>query len=217
MIITDKGFASTQNINDLLTGPLKSDFAMSLPFTMKFAQKFPIELKNSIMTAMNIIPFVERTWGTTLREKWQDGSDIFIHAYFNPQNQIDFKYKIDLKINNLIAKINKNGISKVKKFEYIKWINFDQNTNIITLNDRNIEKATVNSGWLILLSNFLTDKIEALRIYRSKDVVEKGFFRLKVSRYSLNSQKVCYVSKRAWSLQSHSSLCRRRGNVESSD
>ena len=38
-----------------------------------------------------------------------------------------------------------------------------------------------HSGWLVIISNHVSEKVEALRIYRTKDVVEKGFMRLKNS------------------------------------
>ena len=36
-----------------------------------------------------------------------------------------------------------------------------------------------NAGWLVVLSNDVVDAKQALVIYRQKDVVEKGFWRLK--------------------------------------
>jgi transposase len=37
------------------------------------------------------------------------------------------------------------------------------------------------SGWLVIISNYISDAKDAIKIYREKDVVEKGFQRLKNS------------------------------------
>jgi transposase len=42
-----------------------------------------------------------------------------------------------------------------------------------------VEKEILTSGWMILLSNSINDNKKALSVYRSKDAVEKGFYRLK--------------------------------------
>ena len=40
-------------------------------------------------------------------------------------------------------------------------------------------KSLRHAGWLVVLSNDVADAKQALMIYRQKDVVEKGFWRLK--------------------------------------
>jgi transposase len=42
-----------------------------------------------------------------------------------------------------------------------------------------IEEQLQYTGWLVIVSNHVTDAIEAISIYRAKDVVEKGFLKLK--------------------------------------
>ncbi len=44
-----------------------------------------------------------------------------------------------------------------------------------------IERELANAGWLVLVSNHIKDAGEAIKIYRAKDVVEKGFLRFKGS------------------------------------
>jgi transposase len=44
-----------------------------------------------------------------------------------------------------------------------------------------VERELTNAGWLVLISNHISDAQEAISIYRAKDVVEKGFLRLKGS------------------------------------
>jgi len=44
-----------------------------------------------------------------------------------------------------------------------------------------ISKEIAYPGWLVLVGNDIENAAEAIRIYRDKDVVEKGFLRLKHS------------------------------------
>ena len=44
-----------------------------------------------------------------------------------------------------------------------------------------VEAELATSGWMVVISNCVKDTKEAIKIYREKDVVEKGFLRLKSS------------------------------------
>ena len=56
-----------------------------------------------------------------------------------------------------------------------------------------VEKELEHSGWLVLLSNDVSSPQEAISIYRTKDVVEKGFLRYKnclnLGRLRIHSEK----------------------------
>ena len=51
----------------------------------------------------------------------------------------------------------------------------------MSIREEVVEDEYKHSGWLVIISNHIEDAEEALRIYRSKVVVEKGFMRLKNS------------------------------------
>jgi transposase len=51
----------------------------------------------------------------------------------------------------------------------------------VNVREEVVEAAYNHAGWLVIISNDVMDAREALRIYRAKDVVEKGFLRLKNS------------------------------------
>ena len=44
-----------------------------------------------------------------------------------------------------------------------------------------MEKALYTAGWVVLISNDIPDALQAMCVYRDKDVVEKSFLRLKNS------------------------------------
>ena len=90
----------------------------------------------------------------------------------------------------LIAKINemlKNAVAEPKKFidnkKYLRFFEFiktDENYEIKVKEDK-IEDAVRYAGWLVIISNSVENPKEAIRIYRTKDVAEKGFDKRKNS------------------------------------
>ena len=68
--------------------------------------------------------------------------------------------------------------------DYAHYLNIrksDKNKLGYTVNIRDdvVEKELANAGWLVLASNDVDNAERAISIYRIKDVVEKGFHRLK--------------------------------------
>jgi transposase len=57
--------------------------------------------------------------------------------------------------------------------------NKDGTIDSITVKQEKLEKALAYSGWLVIISNCIDNAEGALSIYRSEDVVEKAFHRLK--------------------------------------
>ena len=51
----------------------------------------------------------------------------------------------------------------------------------VTIREEVVAKELKTAGWLVVVSNDVADAKEALSIYRQKDVVEKGFLRLKAN------------------------------------
>jgi len=51
----------------------------------------------------------------------------------------------------------------------------------INLREDVVEAELIYAGWVVVISNFVSDTKEAIKIYREKDIVEKGFHRLKNS------------------------------------
>jgi transposase len=59
----------------------------------------------------------------------------------------------------------------------------------ISIRHEVLQKELRHAGWMVLISNHIKDTKEALRIYRAKDVVEKGFLKLK-NNLDLNRLRV---------------------------
>jgi transposase len=61
--------------------------------------------------------------------------------------------------------------------EFRKYIDIKQISDgyTIEVKTETVANASKHAGWLVIISNHITNAVEALQIYRAKDVVEKGF------------------------------------------
>jgi transposase len=72
----------------------------------------------------------------------------------------------------------------VNSDEHLKYLNMRRSSKselgyTITYKEDIIKKAIKYSGYMVLISNVIDNAKKAVEIYRAKDVVEKGFLRLK--------------------------------------
>lgn len=88
--------------------------------------------------------------------------------------------------NDYYTKLHDDLINNTRKEyrhkDYAKYFTVSETPKrgkVITPNEEAMEKAGENDGYFALLSNEIKDPFEALSIYRSKDIVEKGFADLK--------------------------------------
>ncbi|GHT03559.1 hypothetical protein AGMMS50276_33500 [Synergistales bacterium] len=70
-------------------------------------------------------------------------------------------------------------IAEFKKYLIIRKSAKVKSGYTINIRRDTVDKQLTNTGWLVLISNHISNAKDALKIYRAKDVVEKGFLRLK--------------------------------------
>jgi transposase len=184
-IVMDKGFASTKNINDMMEDNDKINFIIALPFTLAFAkkqvqsEKKDIDsLKNTIVTGAEILRGVmhERSFGNNHK--------LFTHTFYNASKAVKVRDDLFGHVTLLKKEAEKdpNNSKYLKDYaHYLKIRKSDKNKSGYTVNIRDdvVEKELANAGWLVLASNDVDNSERAISIYRIKDVVEKGFYRLK--------------------------------------
>lgn len=125
--------------------------------------------------------------------KGDDPVPVYVHIYYNltkaderknslygyaatlrelaEKDSGDTRYAADFKKYLTIKKSDKTG--KVK----------------VTIRHDALKRELRHSGWMVLMSNHVKDAKEALKIYRAKDVIEKGFLKLK-NNLDLNRLRV---------------------------
>jgi transposase len=184
-IVMDKGFASTKNINAMLSKPLSIRFLLAIPFTMALADKQVESERKDIDCVDNAIAIGSDVLrGITKKRAWNSAHDVYVHVYLNPNVAQQAKDKLYGRVQKLIGNVKLNpdkylNDPDVKK--YLIVLKSELNDLRYNINVRHdiISNELAHSGWLVIISNHIDNAQEAIEIYRAKDVVEKGFLRMK--------------------------------------
>ncbi len=187
LLVMDKGFCSTGNMNAMLDDPHGIRFVIALPFTMSFAKKqVQSERKDidRIENALLVGPDLLR--GVTKERVWNKDHSLYVHVYFNVAAATKKKEDLIAHVTALRHKAMQDPENKQYRAEFDRYLiirKSEKNALGYTVNIREdvIEKELAYAGWLVLASNHIQDKQEVIDIYRDKDVVEKGFDRYKNS------------------------------------
>lgn len=188
-VVLDKGFYSTRNINYMLkdTGNGTTKFLISVPFTTSFA-------KNQVESQRKDIDCVENTIvingnsmrAVTKKRKWNKQHKLYTHIYYNAKKAMDIREDLYATVAMLRHKATENPEKYLHDEEYQKYLIIRRSEKqeigyTISIRTDVIEKKLQTSGWVVLISNDVSDARKAMNIYRDKDVVEKSFLRLKNS------------------------------------
>ena len=184
LIVMDKGFFSAKNINTMLS----SDglrFVTAVPFSASFA-------KNQVISECKSIDCIENTFvlgsdsirGITKLRSWNRNCKVFVHIYYNAVRAMKAREELYAHVSLLKDSAKKDPATAMLQDECKKYLLIRQSKKAATGYTVKIRTDVINNelkhaGWMILISNHINDTKEALRIYREKDVVEKGFMRLK--------------------------------------
>ncbi|MCR5756739.1 MAG: IS1634 family transposase [Selenomonas sp.] len=187
-IVMDKGFYSRKNIDEMLNPDRPVHFLISVPFTSAFAKKQVESVQKDIHDLDYTIPTPDggiqgihkvRTWHTDKRK-----TKLHVHIYLNSVRQVTERTKLYTYITELRREALKNPdnpqyTTEVKKYLIIR--NSSKSSEGLTANVRKdgIAKKMQTGGGMVLRSDSVDNAEDALTIYRTKDVVEKSFSRLK--------------------------------------
>jgi len=184
-VVMDKGFASTKNINAMLSQISAIRFLIALPFSMAFAKnQVDSETQNIDCVDNAIVVGSDVLRGIVKRRSWNSEHDVYVHIYFNPDTSLQARNKLYAKVHGLVDQMKQEPAkyfnnSDVKKYLIVR--KSDKNDIDYTINIQHdvIANELAYAGWLVLISNHEDNAEDAIHLYRDKDVVEKGFLRLK--------------------------------------
>jgi transposase len=122
--------------------------------------------------------------GITKQRSWSAKHNIYTHVFYNAALAFQNKERLyghvaKLKLEAMKSPNNPKFINEYEKYLIIRKSEKTHEGYTINIRRNEIEKRLQYSGWMVILSNHINDAHEAIRIYRSKDVVEKGFYRMK--------------------------------------
>ena len=181
--VLDKGFYSKKNVDEMVASRHK--FLMAVPLNNKWLQKAIDDVYETIHGPEGYYKLDDEIiYAQSRVYPWGEKKHRFyLHLYYNAKSQAE---AIDQFNEDLLTYKEELESGKTESKHQTAYDSFF----IITETPKRGMKVTYNTeaisqyikryaGFQALLSNRVKDPIEALRIYRDKDVVEKSFDDLK--------------------------------------
>jgi transposase len=180
--VMDKGFFSTRNVNAMLSTEQHVDFLIAVPFTNKFAKGLVVSEGKDIDTlSKTIVHGGESLRAVTRLRRWNGDHKIYAHVYYNARKAYGIREDLYAHVSVLREQAIAAPDKYVNSTEHAKYLIMRRSENgyTVTLREDVVKAELETAGWLVVISNHVTEAKEAIKIYREKDVVEKGFQRLK--------------------------------------
>lgn len=187
LLVMDKGFFSKKNVDAMLATESKYRFVIPVPFTSRFAKNQIINERKDIDRVTNTIVSGDNSVrGITKLRVWGEGRKLYTHIYFNALKAGKEKESLYAHVASLVDMAKNDADNNDYRNDLQKYLIIRASCKAITGHTVNVredvvEKELETAGWMVLISNSVDDCRRALEIYRAKDVVEKGFLRLKNS------------------------------------
>ena len=183
LIVMDKAFGRIKNISDMLSDKQGIKFLTAVPFSLAFAANAVNKERGTIDTIENtIIIGDDSVRGVTRRIKWDDKA-VYAHVYYNALEAARVKEDMYAKVASMLEILKQDPADKKKAEKYSKFLTVKPGTEDggggITVRYAAVNKKLKHKGWLVIVGNQDFNATKAIGIYRAKDVVEKGFYRMK--------------------------------------
>jgi len=205
-VVLDRGFFSAANINDLYKHHMK--FLIAARLSLKMVSTHLDTVREKIRNW----PFFHQgyqlyahslpiSWGYS-QERPRIGDTLkskrrmYLHIYFSPERALENEMAFNSRMTALQQELESGHCNPDHEKLYAKYfsVNATPVRGIkVTAREDAMAEAKKNYGYFVLLSNDIKDPIEALKIYRNKDLVEKAFNNLKerlnLRRLAVSSEK----------------------------
>jgi transposase len=184
-LVMDKGFCSKNNIDAMLEDQEGIRFLIALPFTMTFAKNQVDSEKKDIDAVDNtIVAGEDIIRGITKERSWGSKHSLYTHIFYNAELAYQTRNRLYGHVAKLKTEVLKNPADfkragDVDKYLIVRKSEKSVSGYTVNIRDEAIENQLRLSGWLIIVSNHIDNASDAIQIYRSKDVVEKGFLQMK--------------------------------------
>lgn len=187
LAVMDKGFFSRKNVTTMLGDKKIKKFIIAIPFTSSFAkQQVAGECKDIDSIENTIVVNGDSMRAVTKTRAWNKEHNVFTHIYYSAKKAFYRREELYAHVAILREKAETSPAQYANDSEYTKYLNIRRSEKAESGYTVSIREDAINSeletaGWVIIISNDIDNAKEAMRIYRGKDVVEKGFLRLKKS------------------------------------
>jgi transposase len=205
-LVMDRGFYSEDNINALYEKHYK--FLIGVKASLKFVKKKLDEVRSSMVSRAHfssnhglyfesfLMDWDYRETKKRSGETIKDTRRIYLHLYYNDQKATDDKIAFNKLLDILEEELLSGKRNPDHEKQYSKYYEVKEtpvrSISLIPKQDA-IDEAEKNYGYFTLISNGVKDPLDALEIYRSKDMIEKAFGNLKerlnMRRTSVSSEE----------------------------
>ena len=205
-LVMDKGFYSAENINGLYRNHLK--FLVAAKTSLKIVRSGLDSVRDRIRNWSNYSPTydcyacsIPLQWeyvqprpykGDVLKEKRR----IYLHLYYSAERAVEQEKAFHKRLHQLQAELvsgNRNPEHETLYNTYFEMTQTPVRGTRVTARETIIAEKKEHFGYFALLSNDIKEPIEALEIYRNKDLVEKAFGnikdRLNLRRLAVSSEQ----------------------------
>ena len=191
-LVLDRGFYSENNVNALYRNHLK--FLLATKVSLKFVRRELDQVRNTIRTRANYHAQYQLhthtamiSWDYTQERPYKgdvikDTRRMYLHIYYNGEKALESENRFNSLLDRLEEELLSGKRNPEHEKQYKKYFEVTM-TPIrgvkVTAKQEAIDTAEKDFGFFALMSNEIKEPIEALRIYRNKDLVEKAFGNMK--------------------------------------
>ena len=182
--VLDRGFYSQSNIDELLAR--RHHFTIAVPSGRKWVEALIDKHARSITSPSNYreVDENEALYMSTILHKWGEAKRrTYLHLYYNASRAGEEYDRFTRKLLKMKEGLELGTISDADRERYARYFTVKDTPKrgrSVTFNDSEIQKYRNRyAGFFCILSSKVKDPVEALRIYRTKEVVENGFDDLK--------------------------------------
>jgi transposase len=190
-LVMDRGFYSEKNINGLFKERVK--FLIGVKNNLKFIRRELDGVRHKIRSFEN---YSEKhsLYAYTIRTNWEYKQEfprkgkilekrrLYIHFYFDIERAAEEEAKLDIKLSMLYQDLISEQRNPKQEKPYEKYFHIKttpkRGTQAI-LKDDVVALEKQQFGYFALIGNVTLNAVEALDVYRTKDVIEKAFGNLK--------------------------------------
>ena len=206
-VVLDRGFYSATNIHDLYKHHIK--FLIAAKISLKLVQTHLDKVREKMRswtyyshTYQLYVYSMAVTWnyvqkrpykGDTIRGKRR----MYLHLYFCPERALEEEKAFNSRLAAWQSELESGERHPDHEKQYAKYFEVKttpiRGTRVIAKEEA-LAEAKRNYGYFALLTNEVKNPVNALEIYRKKDLVEKGFNNLKER---LNSRRMAVSSEQS--------------------
>lgn len=191
-VVLDRGFYSKENINALYKNHQK--FIIGVKLGLNYVKDVLEEERENLKLWSNLdtqfgtyavcktIDWDYEQYRPYKNDTLHDTRRAYLHLFYNPEKAAKDQVDMNDYLTSLYTDLMEKTCKDYRQKDYEKYFEVTETTKRgrkVKPREEAMHEAAKNYGYFALLSNEVKNPFEALSLYRSKDIVEKGFGNLK--------------------------------------